>query len=65
MTKDNISFLATWLRVDEFIQLGIYSASSFYRKAPKGEIPGAFKIGKKWFIDMQEFKEAHKPKLNQ
>lgn len=53
--------IESWLTAEQFIQLGIYSASAFYKKAPKNEIAGAFKIGKKWWVDMTDFKNAHKP----
>lgn len=60
-TKNIFEEVKPWYTARQFIQLGIYSERSFYRKAPKGEIAGAFKIGKKWFIDIEEFKNACKP----
>ena len=58
MKKD---ILQNWLTANEFCKLGIISESTFYKKAPKGEIPGAFQVGKKWFVDLEEFKSAFKP----
>lgn len=41
--------------LNRFLEMGFMSAPSFYLKAPKGKIPGAFKIGKKWFVKIEEF----------
>ncbi len=30
---------------------------SFYNKAPNGEIPGATRYGRKWFVDMDVFEK--------
>ena len=31
------------------------SDSDFYKKAPKGLVPGAMKYGTKWFVDLDKF----------
>jgi predicted DNA-binding transcriptional regulator AlpA len=41
--------------LNRFLEMGFMSAPTFYLKAPKGRIPGAFKIGKKWFVDLDVF----------
>jgi len=37
--------------------------NTFYQRAPKGKVPGAFKIGNRWFIDLEEFEASSKQKM--
>jgi len=36
------------------------SDSDFYKKAPKGMVPGALKYGAKWFVDLDIFEKEVK-----
>jgi len=38
------------------------SDSDFYKKAPKGLVPGALKYGAKWFVDLDAFEKTIKRK---
>lgn len=40
--------------------LGYMALNTFYQRAPKELIPGAFKVGSRWFIDVQEFEQRTK-----
>jgi len=41
-------------------ELGYMSLSKFYQNASRGNIPGAFKVGARWFIDLEEFESVSK-----
>jgi len=34
--------------------------NTFYQRAPRGDVPGAFKIGARWFVDVEEFEAKSK-----
>ncbi len=51
---------AKLLSMHQFIELGYMKAPTFYLKAPKGEIPGAIKIGVRWFVDLDVFIQSLK-----
>jgi hypothetical protein len=41
--------------LSEFLSKRYMSAASFYQKAPRGLIVGAYKIGNRWFVDEVKF----------
>ena len=50
------------LSLDEFCQETDMPKNTFYQKAAKGEIPGAFKAGRRWRVDFNEYLQACKAK---
>jgi len=40
--------------------LGYMALNTFFQRAPRGDVPGAFKIGSRWFIDVEEFEAKSK-----
>jgi len=52
-SDDNQRFLTA----QKFCRRTDTALQSFYNKAPKGEVPGATKFGRKWFVDMDIFEK--------
>ena len=51
----------TVVSADRFCNvLEFMSLSRFHREAPAGNVPGAVKLGRKWFINLETFEAALK-----
>ena len=51
----------TVVSADRFCNvLEFMSLSRFHREAPAGNVPGAVKLGRKWFVDLAVFEKALK-----
>ena len=54
--------LSKTLSLEEFCKETDMPKNTFYQKAAKGEIPGAFKAGRRWRVDFNEYLQACKAK---